>query len=87
MSEIRPTHQKRPLFADCVQWRGDNLQEIEEWVERNGIDVEECHSGILIIRGDWVGRLPLNHWAAIKQNGELKTYGNEQFNLIYEESK
>ena len=86
---INTTHAKRRLTAICQQWRGDNLDELQAWGNHFGVSFELVNRGEndslwLIGRGCITFGLPPNYWVVRQENGEIRTYSPERFNLIYE---
>lgn len=84
MSEIKPTHKKRQLVADCVQWRSDNMPELQAWCDRHGFEPREHAGGWVILIGKIRACMWPMYWAVMQENGEVKTYDQSRFELIYE---
>lgn len=88
---MMPTHQKKPLTASCIQWRGDNYDDFAEWCATFGINVQQHVSGHpsesvwLIMRGTLICGCPPNYWIVRQENGKIRTYSPERFNSICSE--
>lgn len=82
-----PTHQKHPYLAHAIQWDGDNTPAVFEALKGFAKDVYPSvynvdhiyirhEHGVTVIRKGW--------WVVTGENGEVKVYSDEVFNIKYE---
>ena len=77
------THQKRPYHAYAVQWRQDNLSEIQALLP----EVEMHHVGQVAFLRFAPGECQIispNGWAVKGENGDVKIYSDKVFRIKYE---
>ena len=75
------THQKRPYRAQCWQWNGTNTQEIVQLFHDAKIH-DENH--IMVRHGNRISTLVIGSWIVRGENGQIKCYNNNEFNIKYE---
>jgi hypothetical protein len=87
-------YRKKPLKAHCIQFTGDNLPAVHEYCAQYDIEVRvlaEDHLGLHVPVPDTdfeysaVVGVPSGYWVARQENGEVRVYDPDLFEIIYEE--
>lgn len=88
------THKKRPYHATCVQWTGDNFEQVKAMFGDSFGTLEPyCPrsigvvSKVVFIRfepGECTVMRPFD-WAVKGENGDVKIYSDDIFHVKYEE--
>lgn len=82
---MNPTHVRRARKAKCVQWSGDNTEEVLEFLGIRGFRGEIFRDYIQIYQGrDYRNTLRNTDWVVERENGEIVFYNNETMDLMYE---
>lgn len=75
--------QKRPYKADCIQWTGDNFDEIAIMMVAH--DVSRYGDRYVMIRHKTgISTLDIGGWVVRGENGYVKTYSDRVFKIKYE---
>lgn len=74
-------YQKRPYRAVCVQWNGDNADEIINMLEDAQVFREEY---IVVRHQGGMHTLRLGDWVISGEDGTARFYTNEVFSIKYE---
>lgn len=78
--------QKRPYKADCVQWTGDNFDEVKDMMKAH--DVSLFGGRFIMIRHNvGISTLDIGHWVVRGENGYVKAYADEVFRVKYMEAE
>lgn len=82
---MNPTHVRRARKAECVQWSGDNTEEVLKFLGIRGFRGEIFRDYIQIYQGrDYRNTLRNTDWVVERENGEIRFYNNETMELMYE---
>lgn len=77
---MTPTHKRRARLAECVQFDGVTIPE--------GLPCSiDLHNGALMLRNEYknlIGTLHRMDWAVIGEDGRMRIYSDEKFQLMYE---
>lgn len=84
-SEMKYTHIRRARKAECIQWAGENTEEVLEFLGIRGFRGEIFRDYIQIYdeSGYW-NTLRNTDWVVERENGEIRFYNNETMELMYE---
>ena len=77
---MRYTHKKLTYFAHCVQWKGDNANEILEIYPNASIEGEY----VVIRTPGRLDTLYVSDWLRVGQNGVIKRFTDREFQEKYE---
>lgn len=78
------THRKRAYHAAAMQWRGTNTSEIAHFFPPR-VEVIPYGDALLIrFAPGEISTMKVGDWAVRGENGEVKCYSDEQFNIKYE---
>lgn len=81
---MTPTHQKHPYHAECIQWNGSNLEQVMELLPQpTELTVRHEWLTIRFSPGE-VKALHYGEWVVRGENGVVKCYSDEQFNVKYQ---
>jgi hypothetical protein len=82
---MKATHQKTPYLAEAIQWDGHNSAQVITLINA---DVRETEGKYLMVRAanDIFTMVP-GWWAVKGENGIVKCYSNDVFNVKYQALK
>ena len=78
------THQKRPYRALAVQFTDYNAEEVMAVLKSNGADPHEYGEYIMIRFKNGIETISVGSWVVVGENGSVKCYSDETFNIKYE---
>jgi len=84
-----PTHRKKAYKAECTRWMGEvDKVHIMRILKAAGVQVT-MHNSYLMLRftddHKSIDTMSFGDWIVIGENGFIKRYTNEIFNVKYEE--
>lgn len=76
------THQKKPYQAECLQWDGNNVNEIRRL---SIAEITQHGASYLVIRHEnTLSTLSPGWWVVKGENGQVKCYSDEVFRVKYQ---
>jgi len=79
---MKPTHQRRSRKAECFQFKGHNYDVIAPLFESASL----YGTDTIMLRKHQGGIkcLSIGDWVVIGEDGKVRTYKDNEFNLMYE---
>ena len=82
------THQKKPYRATALQYREDNREDVLSFLKQNLAEAHEYGEFIMIRFGRGrIDTIGYGSWLLVGEDGQVRSHGDEEFSVKYEELK